>query len=191
MGLVWSDHEALFPHLRRTDDQDVYGAVHEFTASGDYVRGWSTGPSIPDGLAVDLEGNVYVADIGEARVLKYTNNGTYVTMWGSEGSGDGQFLGPVRVAVGPTGTVYVTDNGNSRVQTFTAEGVFISRWGSHGSAPAQFDNPIGIGVDGHGDIFVAATNDSRMQKFGLGATTAQSVTWGSMKARYRGTLGAK
>jgi hypothetical protein len=40
---------------------------------------------------VDGNGNVFVADPGNYRVQKFTNNGTFLTTWGSMGSGDGQF----------------------------------------------------------------------------------------------------
>ena len=40
---------------------------------------------------MDSTGNVYVADTWNYRVQKFTSNGAFITKWGSEGSGDGQF----------------------------------------------------------------------------------------------------
>ena len=174
---------------------NVYVTNHDrvsvFTPSGVLVREWGasgTGPgqfSFPDGLAIDASGNVYVADRDNHRVQKFTSTGTYLTQWGSLGSANGQFIHPVRVAIGPQGTVYVVDNGNYRVEVFTAEGAFMTKWGNAGTSPGQFDNPIGIAVDSSGDIYVADTYNARIQKFGFAPTPVVSVTWGSMKARYR------
>jgi tripartite motif-containing protein 71 len=41
--------------------------------------------------AVDSKGFVYVVDAGNKRVQKFDSNGTFITKWGSEGKGDGQF----------------------------------------------------------------------------------------------------
>lgn len=165
------------------------GGLTVFTASGAYVR------QLHDvgggGLAVDAEGNIYSVNHGGNRVLKFTNTGALLAEWGSgdESSADGEFFGPTCVALDPAGAVYVVDNGNSRVQKFTPDGVFVAKWGSFGTAPGQFVNPIGIAVDGNGDIYVADTNNSRIQKFGFAPTPVASVTWGGMKARYRGRAG--
>lgn len=162
--------------------------VRVFSPWGVLVREWST-QGFPDGLAVDAAGNIYVANRDNNRIDKFSNSGAYITAWGSYGSGDGQFEQPVRVAIGSQGTVYVVDIGNCRVEAFSAEGAFVTKWGTcdlGAAEPGQFDNPIGIAVDANEDIYVADTNNSRIQKFGFAPTPVASVSWGSMKARYRG-----
>jgi len=42
-----------------------------------------------------------------------------ISMWGSEGSGDGQFSMPESIDVDPSGLVYVADTSNNNVQAFT------------------------------------------------------------------------
>ncbi|MBU6287915.1 MAG: 6-bladed beta-propeller, partial [Chloroflexi bacterium] len=73
------------------------------------------------GLALDGSGNVYVADQGNGRILKFSGRGEPSTSWrvGGKGTAAGQFNTPVGIAVGPDGSVYVTDFGNNRVQRFT------------------------------------------------------------------------
>lgn len=162
--------------------------VRVFLSSGVLIREWGT-PAYPDGVALDAAGDVLVVDRDNNRILKFTSTGTYIASFGSYGTGDGQFNRPVRVAVGPQGTIYVVDNGNCRVEAFSAGGAFVTKWGSCdlGAAdPGQFDNPIGVAVDGNGDIYVADTNNFRIQKFGSGPTPVVSLSWGSVKARYRG-----
>jgi hypothetical protein len=43
---------------------------------------------------MDSEGNLYIADQFNFRIQKFTSDGTFITKWGSEGEGDGQFLHP-------------------------------------------------------------------------------------------------
>lgn len=161
--------------------------IQVFTPLGAYVREW--GATDPDGLAVDAGGNVYVADTDRRWIHKFSNSGSYITGWGGEGTGDGQFRGPVRVAIGPEGNVYVVDHLYDRVQAFTGDGAFITKWGSSGASEGEFLGPIGIAVDALGYIYVVDKNNRRIQKFGLAPTPVASVTWGSMKARYRAGTG--
>jgi len=61
-----------------------------------------------------------------------TGDYVFITKWGSEGSGDGQFNHPDWIAVDNSGYVYVSDNLNHRIQKFTSDGMFITKWGSSG-----------------------------------------------------------
>jgi tripartite motif-containing protein 71 len=81
----------------------------------------------PEGVDVDPEGNLYVNDIEPNRIIKFSENGTYILSWGSTGSNDGQFNHPHGNEVDQDGNVYVTDQGNTRVQKFTGNGTFITR----------------------------------------------------------------
>src|SRR5919198_5181428 len=97
----------------------------------------------PAGIVLDLKGNVYVIETDNDRILKFNSNGTLITMWGSSGSGPGQFNSPIGITLDYSrGYVYVTDTGNDRVQKFTSDGKFIIKWGSSGSGPGQFQTPI-------------------------------------------------
>ena len=69
-------------------------------------------------MATDGSGNVYVADAGNHRIQKFDASGTFLTAWGSYGSGDGQFAYPSGVATDASGNVYVADTDNHRIQKF-------------------------------------------------------------------------
>ncbi|MGE5529598.1 MAG: 6-bladed beta-propeller, partial [Patescibacteria group bacterium] len=106
------------------------------------------------GVAVDAAGNVYVADSYNHRVQKFTSGGTYLTQWGGEGSGNGQFKYPHGIAVDAAGYVYVTDRDNRRVQKFTADGAYITQWGD-----GLFTIPEAIAVSADGRVYVADAGD--------------------------------
>ena len=120
--------------------------------------------SFPQNIAIDELGNVYVTDLGNMRVQKFNNDGTFLNAWGSSGTGPGQFHSPAGIAVF-NATVYVVDTQQNRVQQFDLDGNFISTWGDQGENPGQFFLPNGISVGTNGTIYVADTGNQRIQKF--------------------------
>ncbi|MEA3459633.1 MAG: TIGR03663 family protein, partial [Chloroflexota bacterium] len=125
----------------------------------------------PRGLAVDKEGNIYVADGGNHRIQKFDASGKVLLQWGSQGNGPGQFQEPWGIAVDEEGSVYVADTWNHRIQKFDSEGRFLTQWGVFGNTDGTlgtggvFWGPRGIAVDEKGNIYVTDTGNKRVQKF--------------------------
>src|SRR5262249_21761307 len=66
---------------------------------------------------------------GRTRIVRFNTDGRLLSLWGSKGTGDGQFDDPTSVAVDPkTSKVYVADPQNKRIQVFDSEGKFLSNW---------------------------------------------------------------
>jgi DNA-binding beta-propeller fold protein YncE len=132
----------------------------------------------PSGLALDAEGNLFVADTRNHRIQKFDSNGQFLATWGSAGSGDGQFnfiwgdpnhnLPGAGLAFDAQGNLYITDMGNVRIQKFDSNGKFLAKWGSQGTGDGQFARPLDLAVDAQGNVYVIDDRSSpkgRIQKF--------------------------
>jgi sugar lactone lactonase YvrE len=161
------------------------GAVGRvFVIAGDGQPGLDDGPpftasfSDPFGIAVDRQGNLYVADGGQSnRIRKIHPNGTVETVAGSsEGFADGnptqaQFNTPSSLAIDRDGNLIVADTSNNRIRKIAPDGKVTTLAGSgrRGSkdgpaGEAEFDGPIGVAVDGRGQVFVADTYNDCIRK---------------------------
>ena len=138
--------------------------VQSITAGPDPLR-------LPSALAFDEQGNFYVVDSYNQRVVKFDPVGKFLTAWGSEGAGEGQFDfmdghdGYGGLAVDPEGNVYVMDTMNYRIQKFTSDGRFLLQWGSKGTEDAQFLMPEGVLVDAQGKLYIGDGGRTDIQKF--------------------------
>ena len=73
-------------------------------------------------------GRLFISDgYGNARILEYSADGKRVKVWGSAGTGPGQFQIPHGIAT-QGNTLYVADRGNSRVQRFDLDGRYLGEW---------------------------------------------------------------
>ena len=125
----------------------------------------------PFGVAVDGEGNVYVADAGASnRIRKITAQGAVTTLaGGAEGYADGagasaSFNTPSGLAMDRAGNLYVADTANNRIRkvapdgkvtTLAGDGEMSFRDGP--AAAAEFNAPVGIAADERGNVYVADT----------------------------------
>lgn len=130
----------------------------------------------PAGVAVDNNGNVYVADSGNSTIRKVTSGGQVSTLAGlakAIGSTDGagslaRFSNPAAVAVDNVGNVYVADSGNNTIRKISPAGVVSTLAGLGGSAGsldgagsnARFNYPQGLALDGAGNVYVADSANS-------------------------------
>ena len=175
------------------------GGVSTLAGSGRGGRGFADGTGtdaqffFPSNVAVDPEGNVYVADASNHRIRKITPMGMVTTFAGStEGFADGtgteaQFYHPDGVDVDSEGNVYVADRENHRIRKITPAGVVSTFAGStEGFADgtgteAQFNLPYGVAVDAFGNVYVADAHNHCIRKItpaGVVSTIAGSGTKG-------------
>ena len=101
----------------------------------------------PRGVTVDGNGNLYVADTGNHRIVKFSRTGDFLLQWGAEGSALGQFVDPCSIAIDSADNVYVADSGNDWIQKFASNGTYLTGW--------QCPHPTAVTVDRHGQVYVA------------------------------------
>jgi sugar lactone lactonase YvrE len=157
----------------------------------------------PTGLAVDLAGNVYVADAGNDTIRKIAPGGvvtTFAGTAGAPGSADGtganaRFNFPVSVAVDSAGNLYVADEGNSTIRKITPDGTVSTLAGTAGvtgsadgtGAAAQFTHPAGVAVDLAGNVYVADTFNAEIREITLAGVVTTIAGTAGMAGSANGT----
>lgn len=138
---------------------------HEFLGQiGGYGR--DMGDMIgPTALALDSEGNLYLADEVLQRVTVYNRDGEPRSIWGTVGDGDGEFDGPSDMVFDADDNMLLVDHKNHRIQKLTKDGEFIDKWGSFGDGDGELNLPWGVALDPDGNVCVADWRNDRIQRF--------------------------
>ncbi len=155
----------------RNDIVRHLGVHGEFLGAVGGTGGAATDLLDPNGVAVASSGDVYVADTGHARIVRFDASGRALQTLGA-----GLLERPAAVAVAPGGEVYVADAGADRVIALSATGARLGSWGGAGSAPGRFEEPDGIAIDPVGHVFVADRRDGRIEE--LAAWGRPLAAWG-------------
>ena len=134
--------------------------------------GCGSGPgqfAAPMGVAEDDEGNILVADSGNHRIQKFTNDGQFLASVGTEGTGPLQFNDPLDVAFNTHNKkVYVVDSENHRIQVLNSDLTFSNIiGGKRGSKSGEFIYPWGVTCDSTGNVYVADSANHRIQVFAV------------------------
>jgi DNA-binding beta-propeller fold protein YncE/ABC-type molybdate transport system permease subunit len=130
---------------------------HMGNAPGEFNR--------PEGLCVDAQNRLYVADSCNHRIQIFSSDGKFIRAYGKAGTGKGELGYPYDVCVDASGNQYVCEFGNSRIQVFDANDQPIEIIGGPGSEPGRFSNPWGVALDSAGNLYVADSLNHRVQKF--------------------------
>ncbi|SDF54020.1 NHL repeat-containing protein [Cellulophaga baltica] len=179
------------------------GAVTTFagsgTRSGTDANGIAASFNRPVGLAVDVTGNIYVADSFNQKIRKITPAGAVTTLAGSGSTGstdamalESTFSHPRGIAVDADGNVYVADTNNYKIRkiAITGEVTTLAGSGSFGRADgtattATFQYPSDLAVDADGNVYVADHYNHLIRKItttGIVTTWAGATTSGSTDA---------
>jgi sugar lactone lactonase YvrE len=118
----------------------------------------------PEGLCVDQQDRLYVADSCNHRIQIFDSRGKFLRTYGRAGRGVGELSYPYDIVVDAEGRQYVCEFGNSRIQIFDAEDHPIEIVGGPGAEPGRFANPWGVALDSRGNLYVADSQNHRVQK---------------------------
>ena len=130
---------------------------HASTTPGDFAR--------PSGMAVDRDGNLYVADTLNNRIEVFDGDGKFIRTFGKAGDGPGYFSRPKGVAIDSDNHIWVIDGMQDRVQVFDQESQLLISFGGHGLLPGMFQGITGITIDQNNRVFTSEIFPGRVQQF--------------------------
>ena len=153
---------------------------------------------LPDSVAVDTSGNVYISDDQDNRVFKVGRDGIITTVAGNATqdlpggySGDGGLATgaalnhPTGLALDKSGDLYIADSDNNRIRKVNTSGIIttVAGNGTQGcsgdggpATGAALNYPTGLAVDTAGDLYIGDTNNYRIRKVDTsGAITSVAV----------------
>ncbi|MGZ4961461.1 MAG: 6-bladed beta-propeller [Limisphaerales bacterium] len=153
-------------------EYSVVERVQHFSPDGSKFLGLfgkdGSGPgefSRAEGIGVDLQDRIYVADSCNHRIQIFSADGKFIRTYGKAGSDMGELSYPYDVRVDKQGLQFVCEFGNSRIQIFDANDKPVETLGKPGGSPGELSNPWSIALDSKGNLYVADSQNHRVQKF--------------------------
>ena len=162
-GFLWLTERSRHVVYKYTID-----GKHVMTLGKDGVAGDSASTDAfnrPSDVVVGANGDIFVADDGNFRVVKFSKDGHFLKIIGGvKGTGPGQFGVPHALNIDSKGRLLVLDQhqdekGKSRVQIFDQNGKFLEEWKLEG------DQPTGLVITPDDTVYVADTNSTSITVF--------------------------
>jgi sugar lactone lactonase YvrE len=202
--LVDGDGNIILTHDDATVEKHVAGKTEAsvIAGGGSYVGDGLLATAAvlrsPEGLAVDADGTLYIADASDALVRRVDPvTGIISTYAGNGGFYDYESLGkqadrvaigaPVDIALDKDGNLYIADATNGRVKKVDKQTKIIT-FIAGATDPSPFNQIRGISLDGAGNLYIADGGLNRVYKVDL-ATKAMTVFAGNGTEGYAGDGG--
>ena len=164
----------------------TWGGIGGYSGDGGLATSTNCKLHWPSGIAVDVSGNVYIADAANNRIRKVTKSTGIITTIAGNGSmgysGDGgaatnaELFFPYAVALNSSGNIYIADQQNQRIRMVNSSGIIttiagngIGGYSGDGGAAtiAQFQMnsyATGIAVDAAGNIYIGDGQNNRVRE---------------------------
>ena len=146
--------------------------LQKFNRNGKFVKSVGSGSKgskpgefdTPRGVKVH-QNQVYVCDFHNHRIQLFDLELLFITSFGTEGSGQGQFDRPEDLAFDSQGNIYVSEYGNNRVQVLDPNGRYLRQFGNK-NGPGKLNDPEGIHI-AHDCVYVSDCENHRIAVFQL------------------------
>ncbi|HVW15414.1 MAG TPA: IPT/TIG domain-containing protein [Mucilaginibacter sp.] len=134
--------------------------------------------NLPQGIAIDALGNLYVCDAYEGLIRKIDSIGEVTTFAGNgtQGQANGYrtnvgFTDPEGIAIDKSSNIFISDALESVIRKINAAG-YVSTFAGNGwgfnkdgiGSSASFSEPKGLAIDANGNIYVADFSDNLIRK---------------------------
>ena len=128
----------------------------------------------PVDVALGRNGKMFVADRADSdvqvrmpykRITVCSVDEEYFGRFSTGGTGDGQILWPVSIALDEDENLYVLDEALNRVTVFDNDWNFVYKWGTEGSGDGEFRRPAGMAFDPDGNLVLADALNNRVQRY--------------------------
>jgi len=135
--------------------------------------------ALPSDVAISPNGDIYVVDGANHRIVVYDSNGSFLRIIGSKGATEGLFNGPVGITIDKKNHIYVADTNNHRIQIFRHDGKFLRQF------PVRIKGknirPIDIAISASGDkMYITGNNNHKVMIYSLTFTLSGKhlIDWG-------------
>ena len=149
--------------------------VAKFNSKGVFIKSWGSRGTDPGlfgtvrAIAVDAQGNVYVADSGNKRIQVFDNNGTFKTQFSNVGTPTALCITP-----GPNQFMY-SSNSNppedfdvaGEIYKMKLDGTIVGKFGRAGKLPKEFGTVNAIDCRSENNLLVGEISNMRVQKITL------------------------
>jgi sugar lactone lactonase YvrE len=157
------------------------------------------------GIALDAEGNLFIADTGNHRIRKVDARTKKITT--VAGDGRAGYFGdngpavlaslnePLGITLDPEGNLFIADNGNRRVRRVNANSQIISTVAGNGEKSFSGDGtpatstslgPQCLALDTGGNLFIADIENNRVRRLNAGSQTITTIAGGGAPPDYLG-----
>jgi hypothetical protein len=162
----------------QTESRTVGNASFLYEAHQDWAKlpaGWTFGEVV--GVATDSSDRVYVFSRSDHPLTVFDRHGNFIASWG-----EGQFVRPHGIHIGPDDTVYATDDQDHTVRKFSSDGKLLLTLGTRGMssqtgceksdyrtiqrAAGPFNQPTNVALSSDGSMFVSdGYGNARVHRF--------------------------
>jgi DNA-binding beta-propeller fold protein YncE len=169
---------AVVPMAQGRNESEASGRQINVRTTGVIVGPEDEPFSMPSDATVGRDGDLYVLDGVNHRVVVYDDTGKFRFKFGSRGNGLGQLLFPLGITTAPDGKVYVADSGNHRFQIFSVDGNPLKVVPLPSTASGVPPDPTDIAVDMiRAQLYVVDNDNHKLHVYNLSNNSFEQV-WG-------------
>ncbi len=183
LSLATSRDGAVFLAVGGSADHRAAAALYRLLPHAPRGTSWWASVHLPHDLitspadvVLDDQGNLLVSDATGKRIVKLTEDGRLLAIWGVGQKSASTFNAPTGVALDGEGHVFVANAATNEVVKLSQDGKVLAHWGGAGSSTIRLSQPQGIALDGNGDLYVADMGNNRIVKLAPNGTPV--APWG-------------